>query len=182
MTAINSLTMVILYTPLAMLLPGIFGICVPWEMIALSVAISIVKTLIAGYLTRSQVIKQKGMEWFLTKLVPPLSRISIIALLVTLIVLFTFQGYLIIELSTVISMISLAILVNILVLFGVSYMAGKIMRLSYENVAPVAITVGSNHFEVAIAVAITLFGVTPDAVLATVVGFPTEVTFMLILV
>jgi len=182
MTAINSLTMVILYAPLAMLLLGISGIRVPWETIALSVAIYIVTPLIAGYLTRSQVIKRKGMEWFRTRLVPPLSKLSIIALLVTLIVLFTFQGYLIIELPAVIGIIAIGILVNILVVFGITYIVGKMMHLSYEDAAPAAIIAGSNHFEVAIAVATTLFGVTSGAALATVVGVLTEVPFMLILV
>ena len=182
MTAINSLTMVILYAPLAMLLLGISGIRVPWETIALSVAIYIGTPLLAGYLTRTRVIKRKGLEWFKTRLVPTLGKISIIALLVTLIVLFTFQGYLIIELPAIIGMISAGILVNILVVFGVTYVAGRVMKLTYEDAAPAAIIAGSNHFEVAIAVAITLFGVTSGAALATVVGVLTEVPFMLILV
>jgi len=182
MTAINSLTMVVLYAPLAMLLLGISGIRVPWETIALSVAIYICTPLVAGYLTRSQVIKRKGMEWFKTRLVPPLSKLSIIALLITLIVLFTFQGYLIIELPSIIGIISIGIFVNILVVFGVTYLVGRMMHLSYEDAAPAAIIAGSNHFEVAIAVATTLFGVTSGAALATVVGVLTEVPFMLILV
>jgi ACR3 family arsenite transporter len=182
MTAINSLTMVILYAPLAMFLLGIAGIRVPWETIALSVAIYIVTPLVAGYLTRNQVIKRKGKAWFKTRLVPVLGKISIAALLITLIVLFTFQGYMIIELPGIIGMISVGILVNILVIFGITYIVGKWMHLSYEDTAPAAIIAGSNHFEVAIAVAITLFGATSGAALATVVGVLTEVPFMLILV
>jgi len=182
MTAINSLTMVLLYAPLAVLLMGISGIRVPWETIALSVAIYILTPLIAGHLTRTQVIKRKGIDWFRTRLSPVLGKISIIALLITLIVLFTYQGYLIIELPAIIGMISLGILVNILVVFGITYFSARIMRLSYEDAAPAAIIAGSNHFEVAIAVAITLFGVSSGAALATVVGVLTEVPFMLILV
>jgi len=174
--------MVILYAPLAMFLLGISGIRVPWETIALSVAIYICTPLVAGYLTRSQVIKRKGMEWFKTRLVPPLGKLSLIALLVTLVVLFTFQGYVIIELPAIIGMISVGILVNILVVFGVTYIAGRVMHLSYEDASPAAIIAGSNHFEVAIAVATTIFGVTSGAALATVVGVLTEVPFMLILV
>ncbi len=182
MTAINSLMMVVLYAPLAMLLLGISGIRVPWQTVALSVAIYIGTPLLAGYLTRRQVIKRKGMQWFKTRLVPVLGKISIIALLITLVVLFTYQGYLIIELPAIIGMISAGILVNILVVFGVTYFAARVMHLSYEDAAPAAIIAGSNHFEVAIAVAITLFGVTSGAALATVVGVLTEVPFMLILV
>ena len=182
MTAINSLTMVVLYAPLAVLLLGISGIKVPWETIALSVAIYILTPLIAGYFTRRQVINSKGREWFETRLVPLLGRISIIALLITLVVLFTYQGYLIIELPAIIGIIAVGILVNILVVFGVTYLAGRFMKLSYEDAAPAAIIAGSNHFEVAIAVATTLFGVTSGAALATVVGVLTEVPFMLLLV
>jgi len=182
MTAINSLTMVVLYAPLAMFLLGISGIRIPWETLALSVAIYIGTPLLAGYLTRRQVIKRKGMEWFKTKLVPPLGKLSIIALLITLIVLFTFQGYLIIELPAIIGIISIGILVNILVVFGITYIAARVMKLTYEDAAPAAIIAGSNHFEVAIAVAITLFGVSSGAALATVVGVLTEVPFMLLLV
>jgi ACR3 family arsenite transporter len=182
MTGINSLTMVVLFSPLAVFLLGTSSIRVPWETIALSVAIYIVTPLVAGYLTRRQIIKRKGTEWFKAKLVPPLGRLSIIALLATLIVLFTYQGYVIIESPAIIGMISLGILTNILVVFGVTYIIGKAMRLSYKDAAPAAIIAGSNHFEVAIAVAITLFGVTSGAALATVVGVLTEVPFMLILV
>ncbi len=182
MTAINSLAMVILYAPLAVLLLGISGIRVPWETIALTVVIYIVTPLVAGFITRSQVIKRKGMEWFKTRLVPPLAKMSIIALLATLVVLFTLQGYLIIELPAIIGMIAAGILVNILVVFGISYIAGRVMNLTYEDAAPAAIIAGSNHFEVAIAVAITIFGVNSGASLATVVGLLTEVPFMLILV
>jgi len=182
MTAVNSLAMVILYAPLAVLLLGISGIRVPWDTIALSVAIYIVTPLIAGYITRRQVIRRKGLDWFKAKLVPLLGKVSIIALLVTLVILFTFQGHLIVELPAIIGMIAVGIFFNILVVFGITYVAARIMKLRYEDAAPAAIIAGSNHFEVAIAVAITLFGVTSGAVLATVVGVLTEVPFMLILV
>jgi len=182
MTAINSLAMVILYAPLAMFLLGISGIRVPWETVALSVAIYICTPLLAGYITRRQVIKRKGIEWFQARLVPSLGKTSIIALLITLVVLFSFQGYLIIELPAIIGMIAVGILVNILVVFGVTYIVGRLMNLTYEDAAPAAIIAGSNHFEVAIAVSTTLFGVTSGASLATVVGLLTEVPFMLILV
>ncbi|MFC1988618.1 ACR3 family arsenite efflux transporter [Chloroflexota bacterium] len=182
MTAINSLTMVLLYAPLAVLLMGISGIRVPWDTIALSVAIYILTPLIAGYLTRTQVIKRKGIDWFNARLSPVLGKVSITALLITLVVLFTYQGYIIVELPAIIGMIALGILVNILVVFGITYFAARVMRLGYEDAAPAAIIAGSNHFEVAIAVAITLFGVSSGAALATVVGVLTEVPFMLLLV
>jgi ACR3 family arsenite transporter len=182
MTAINSLTMVVLYAPLAMLLLGISGVRVPWDTIALSVAIYICTPLIAGYFTRRQVIRRKGINWFNTRLVPVLGRVSIIALLVTLVILFAFQGYVIIELPAIIGMISVGILANILIVFAITYAVAKLMHLGYEDAAPAAIIAGSNHFEVAIAVATTLFGLTSGAALATVVGVLTEVPFMLLIV
>ncbi len=182
MTAINSLSMVIFYAPLAVLLLGISGIRVPWDTIALSVAIYIVTPLIAGYLTRRWTIQRKGLAWFERKLEPSLGKVSVIALLITLIVLFTYQGHLIVELPAIIGMITLAILVNILMVFTITYLAARIMKLRYADAIPAAIIAGSNHFEVAIAVATTLFGVASGAALATVVGVLTEVPIMLLLV
>ena len=182
MTAINSLTMVVLYAPLAVLLLGISGISVPWDTIALSVTIYIVTPLIAGYLTRRWTIQKKGIEWFESRLEPSLGKVSVVALLITLVVLFTYQGHIIVELPAIIGMITLAILVNILVVFGITYLAARIMKMRYGDAIPAAIIAGSNHFEVAIAVATTLFGVASGAALATVVGVLTEVPIMLFLV
>ncbi|MFC1859988.1 ACR3 family arsenite efflux transporter [Chloroflexota bacterium] len=182
MTAINSLSMVVLYAPLAVLLLGISRISVPWDTIALSVAIYIVTPLIAGYFTRKWTIQKKGIEWFESKLEPSLGKVPVVALLITLVVLFTYQGHIIVELPAIIGMITLAILVNILVVFGITYLAARFLKLRYADAIPVAIIAGSNHFEVAIAVATTLFGVASGAALATVVGVLTEVPIMLLLV
>jgi len=182
MTAINSLTMVFLYAPLATLLIGISGITVPWATIAFAVLIYICAPLAAGWLTRRYAIREKGMVWFEDKLVPQLSRVSIVALLITLIVLFAYQGNAIIETPAVIGMLAVPIFVNILVIFVITYIISKIIRLRYEDAAPTAIIAGSNHFEVAIATATTLFGLNSGASLATVVGVLTEVPIMLFLV
>lgn len=182
MTAINSLSMVVLFAPLATFLLGISGISVPWKTIALAVIIYICTPLVAGWITRTLAIRSKGREWFEEKLIPPLGKTAIIALLITLIVLFTYQGEKIVRLPALIGMITAAIFVNILLIFGVSYLLAKVLRLGYQDAAPTAIIAGSNHFEVAIAVATTLFGVTSGAALATVVGVLTEVPIMLFLV
>jgi len=182
MTAINSLSMVVLYAPLAVILLGISGIVVPWDTIALAVTIYIVIPLIAGYFTRSQTIKRKGVEWLNTALAPQLGKASIIALLITLVILFSLQGYIILEQPAVIGMIATGILANIIVVFALTYLISKIIHLPYEDAAPTAIIAGSNHFEVSIAVAITLFGLASGAALATVVGVLTEVPIMLFLV
>lgn len=182
MTAINSLTMVVLYAPMAALLLGISGISVPWDTIALSVTLYIATPLIAGYLTRRWAIRNKGADWCRFTLEPRLAKVSIVALLVTLVVLFIYQGHVIVELPSAVGMITVAIVVNILVVFGLTYLAARVMRLRYADAIPAAIIAGSNHFEVAIAVATTLFGVASGAALATVVGVLTEVPIMLFLV
>jgi len=182
MTAINSLSMVVLYAPLAVFLLGISGIVVPWETIALAVTIYIVIPLIAGYFTRSQTIKRRGVEWLNLTLAPRLGKSSIVALLITLVILFSLQGYVIVEQPVLIGIIATGIFVNIIVVFALTYLISKFIRLPYEDAAPTAIIAGSNHFEVSIAVAITLFGLASGAALATVVGVLTEVPIMLFLV
>ncbi len=182
MTAVNSLSMVILYAPLAQFLLGISGITIPWAIITFSVAVYIGVPLLCGYFTRTQTIKRRGIAWFESKLIPPLRTVSIIALLITLVVLFTLQGGIITELPAVVGMIAIGIFWNILLVFALTYLVSKPIRLSYEDAAPTAIIAGSNHFEVAVAVAITVFGLSSGAVLATVVGVLTEVPFMLFLV
>lgn len=182
MTAINSLSMVLLYAPLAQFLLGISGIVIPWKTIAFSVAVYICLPLLCGYFTRNQAIKRKGIAWFESKLVPPLRTISIIALLITLVILFSLQGNIIVEIPAAVGMIAVPIFSNILFVFALTYLVSKPIRLSYEDAAPTAIIAGSNHFEVAVAVATTIFGLSSGAALATVVGVLTEVPFMLFLV
>jgi ACR3 family arsenite transporter len=182
MCAINSLSMIILYAPLAGLLLGVSGIPIPWATIALSVLIYICAPLVAGYFTRSISIKRNGLDWFNHKVVAPLKIVAVIALLTTLILIFVLQGYVIVSLPGAIGMITVGIFVNIIVVFVLTYLVAKAIGIGYEDAAPSAIIAGSNHFEVAIAVATTLFGVKSGAALATVVGVLTEVPIMLFLV
>ncbi len=182
MTAINTLSMVALYAPLAVYLLGISGLTVPWETIAFAVTIYIVIPLVVGYFTRSQALKRKGVEWFNSKLAPRLSLASVIGLLITLVVLFAGYGSIVVELPLSIGMIAVGIFVNILLVFLITYLISRVIHLPYEDAAPTAIIAGSNHFEVSIAVATTLFGLASGAALATVVGVLTEVPIMLFLV
>lgn len=182
MTAVNSLVMVAFYAPLAQFLLGISGIIVPWRTIAFSVGIYIGAPLILGYLTRRRAITRRGADWFESSLIPKLRLVSTIALLSTLVILFTLQGNVIVEMPAVVGMIAIPIFLNILLVFGIAYIMSKRMHLDYEDAAPTALIAGSNHFEVAVAIAITIFGVTSGATLATVVGVLTEVPFMLFLV
>lgn len=182
MTAINSLSMVLLYAPLAGVLLGLSGISIPWGTVAFSVAVYIGLPLVLGYFTRKLVIQRKGLAWFQDRLIPSLRSVSILALLTTLIVLFSLQGDVITQLPAAVGMISVGIFVNILFVFALTYLIARRIKLSYEDASPTAIIAGSNHFEVAVAVAVTVFGVGSGAVLATVVGILTEVPFMLLLV
>ena len=182
MCAVNSLSMVILYAPLAGLLLGVSGIPIPWATIAFSVLIYIGLPLAAGYFTRTISIKRRGLAWFNHRVVAPLKIVAVIALLATLILIFAFQGYVIVSLPGAIGMITIGIFTNIIVVFVLTYFVAKIIGIGYEDAAPSAIIAGSNHFEVAIAVATTLFGVKSGAALATVVGVLTEVPIMLFLV
>jgi len=182
MCAVNSLSMLFLYAPLARLLLGLSGIPIPWKTIAFSVMIYICIPLVAGYFTRTITLKKKGLGWFEEKLIPPLRIVAVVALLITLIVLFSLQGAIIVQLPAAIGMITAGIFLNIILVFVLTYILAKIIRIGYEDAAPTAIIAGSNHFEVAIAVATTVFGVNSGAALATVVGVLTEVPIMLFLV
>jgi len=182
MVAINSLTMLILYAPLAGFLLGVAAIPVPWQTIAFSVGIYVGLPLLAGYISRKEILKRKGHEWFENKFAPSLHIISIVALLITLVILFSLQGNVIVEQPLVIGMIAIPLLIQIFVIFILGYWLSKILKLRYEDAAPTAQIGASNHFEVAIAVAIMLFGLESGAALATVVGVLIEVPVMLTLV
>jgi ACR3 family arsenite transporter len=138
--------------------------------------------LVAGYLTRTICIKRRGLAWFNHKVVAPLKIVAVIALLATLILIFALQGYVIVSLPGTIGMITAGIFANIIIVFILTYVVAKIIGIGYEDAAPSAIIAGSNHFEVAIAVATTLFGVKSGAALATVVGVLTEVPIMIFIV
>ncbi len=182
MVAINSLTMLVLYGPLAGLLLDISAIPVPWETIAFSVSIYVGLPLLAGYLSRRKLLNSKGERWFEEKFAKHLHYVSIIALLTTLIVLFNFQGNVILNQPLIIGMIAVPLLIQIFVIFGLTYVSAKKIGLDYEDAAPSAQIGASNHFEVAIAVATVLFGLNSGAALATVVGVLIEVPVMLTLV
>jgi ACR3 family arsenite transporter len=182
MCAINSLSMLVLYAPLAGLLLGVASIPVPWLTIALSVGIYVGLPLLAGYLTRNELLKRKGRKWFKIQFAPNLHYVSITALLITLVVLFSLQGNVIIDQPFNIGMIAIPLLIQTMVIFWLTYLVAKYIHLPYEDAAPSAQIGASNHFEVAIAVAVVLFGLGSGAALATVVGVLIEVPVMLFLV
>lgn len=183
MAAVNSLTMLILYAPLGRFLLGLNAMPIPWQTILLSVAIYVGMPLVTGYLSRKWIIKSKGLEWFNRKFLHWLNPISIAALLVTLIVLFSLKGKLIIEHPLTILWIAIPLLIQTIFIFSLGYFVlARLLKLSYHDAAPSAMVGASNHFEVAIATSTMLFGLSSGAALATVVGVLIEVPLMLALV
>lgn len=182
MVAINSLTMLFLYAPLGGWLLGINKMPIPWQTIVLSVLIYVGLPLFLGYHSRKYIIKTKGMKWFEEKFLHYLTPVSIGALLVTLILLFSFKGDLIVKQPQVIFLIAVPLLLQTCLIFLIAYIMAKWLKLPYRDAAPSALIGASNHFEVAIATSAMLFGLSSGASLATVVGVLIEVPVMLMLV
>jgi len=183
MVAINSLTMLILYAPLGSFLLGVNAMPIPWQTILLSVTIYVALPLLAGYLSRRWIIKYRGLEWFNTKFLHRLTPISIVALLATLVLLFSFKGDIIMSYPLTILWIAIPLFIQTIFIFSLGYFVlARLLKLSYHDAAPSAMIGASNHFEVAIATATMLFGLSSGAALATVVGVLIEVPAMLMLV
>jgi len=182
MVAINSLTMLFLYGPLGGFLLGVGRLPVPWEALLLSIGVYVALPLFAGYLSRKLIVRTKGREWFDTKFLHLLTPITITALLATLVLLFSFKGEVILENPLTIVWIAVPLFLQTNLIFWIGYLLARRMKLSYEDAAPSAMIGASNHFEVAIATAAMLFGLSSGAALATVVGVLIEVPVMLMLV
>lgn len=182
MTAINSLTMLFLYAPFGGFLLKENKMPVPWVTIILSVSIYVGLPLIAGYFSRKYILKKKGEEWFKSKFLPHLSTVSIVALLITLVVLFSLKGDILLTQPLHVLLIAIPLFIQTCIIFAITYGLAKLIKLSYEDAAPSAMIGASNHFEVAIATSVMLFGLNSGASLATVVGVLIEVPVMLSLV
>jgi ACR3 family arsenite transporter len=182
MVAINSLTMLFLYGPLGGLLLGIGRLPVPWKALLLSIGVYVALPLVAGYISRKFLIAKKGLDWFNTKFLHLLTPVTITALLVTLILLFSFKGEVILSNPLTILWIAIPLFLQTNLIFWLAYGLARVLKLSYEDAAPSALIGASNHFEVAIATSVMLFGLSSGAALATVVGVLIEVPVMLMLV
>ena len=182
MVAINSLVMLVLYGVLSSFLLGIGKLPIPWQALLLSVTIYVALPLMTGYLSRKWLIAKKGITWFNEKFLHVLTPITISALLLTLVLLFSFKGETILENPLTILWISIPLFLHTVLIFTFGYVLAKFFKLKYEDAAPVAMIGASNHFEVAIATAVMLFGLSSGAALATVVGVLIEVPLMLLLV
>ncbi|MGB3519141.1 MAG: ACR3 family arsenite efflux transporter, partial [Elainellaceae cyanobacterium] len=182
MVAVNSLAMLFLYAPLGRWLLAANNLSVPWETIVLSVLIYVGLPLLAGAISRTWILRHKGRAWFNEVFMKYLSPISVAALLITLVLLFAFKGDLMVRNPFHILLIAVPLFIQTNFIFLITYVAAQKMGMFYEDAAPAALIGASNHFEVAIATAVTLFGLNSGAALATVVGVLIEVPVMLMLV
>ncbi len=182
MVAINSLAMLFLYAPLGRWLLAANDLTVPWQTILLSVLIYVGLPLLTGAYSRYWILKHKGEAWFRQRFLQVLSPVATVALLLTLVLLFAFKGDVIVENPLHILLIAVPLFLQTNLIFGITYVAAQKLGMTYEDAAPAALIGASNHFEVAIATAVVLFGLNSGAALATVVGVLIEVPVMLMLV
>ena len=180
--SVNDLILLVLFVPIVQLLLGITDFQVPYDVLITSVVAFVVIPLLAGYFTSTWAIKTKGKEWFSNQFLPKLKPFSMLALLSTLVLLFAFQGEQILAQPQNILLIAIPLTLQTYFIFFLSWFVGKYIKLKYTICAPAAMIGASNFFELAVAVAIALFGSNSGAALTTVVGVLIEVPIMLSLV
>ncbi|SCZ54500.1 ACR3 family arsenite efflux transporter [Thiohalomonas denitrificans] len=180
--AVNDLIMLFAFAPIVVLLLGISDIQVPWDTVALSVLLYIVIPLGAGYATRLLVIRRRGSEWFDNVFMKRIAPVTPIGLILTLVLLFAFQGEVILDNPLHIALIAVPLIIQTVLIFFIAYGWAKAWRVPHNVAAPGAMIGASNFFELAVAAAIALFGLQSGAALATVVGVLVEVPLMLALV
>jgi len=180
--ATNDLIILIAFVPIVKFLLGVSKVSVPWDTLILSVVLFVVIPLAGGILTRLFVTKKKGLEYFEKQFLPKFDGVTTVGLLLTLILLFAFQGEIIVSNPLHIILIAIPLTIQTFLIFFIAYLPCKWLKLPHDIAAPAGMIGASNFFELAVAVAIALFGTTSPAALATTVGVLTEVPVMLILV
>ena len=180
--ATNDLIILVAFVPIVALLLGVSDIFVPWNTLFLSVVLFVVIPLAAGVISRNFITKNKGLEYFEKVYIPKFSNVTIIGLLLTLIIIFSFQGQIIIDNPYNILLIAVPLIIQTFLIFFIAYLWAKAWKLPHNVAAPAGMIGASNFFELAVAVAISVFGLTSGAAVATVVGVLVEVPVMLILV
>lgn len=180
--ATNDLIILIAFTPIVAFLLGVSGVTVPWDTLLLSVVLFVVIPLAGGILTRTLMIKSKGLEYFENQFLPKFNNVTMIGLLLTLIIIFSFQGNVILKNPLHIVLIAVPLIFQTILIFFIAYLSSKWLKLPHDIAAPAGMIGASNFFELAVAIAISLFGATSPAALATIVGVLTEVPVMLLLV
>lgn len=182
MVAVNSLLMLFFYAPLGRFLLAINEMPIPWDTIILSVLVYVGLPLISGFYARKLIVGRKGQAYFDRVFLPKLTPVAIFALLATLVVLFALKGDILVSRPFDILLIAVPLFVQTLFIFAIAYVTARMLKLKYEDAAPASMIGASNHFEVAIATAVVLFGLNSGAAMATVVGVLIEVPVMLLLV
>lgn len=180
--ATNDLIILIAYTPIVAFLLGVGGVTIPWNTLILSVVLFVVIPLAGGIISRNYITKRRGLDYFENSFIPKFGNVTTIGLLLTLIIIFSFQGDVILNNPLHIVLIAIPLIIQTFLIFFIAYLASKAIKLPHEIAAPASMIGASNFFELAVAVAIALFGTQSPAALATIVGVLTEVPVMLILV
>lgn len=180
--ATNDLIILVAFVPIVKFLLGVSNIAVPWDTLFLSVVLFVVIPLTGGMLTRSLVIKKKGADYFHNTFIKKFDGVTMIGLLLTLVLVFAFQGETILRNPLHIILIAVPLILQTFLIFFVAYFAARLLKLPFSISAPAGMIGASNFFELSVAVAIALFGTSSAAALATTVGVLTEVPVMLILV
>lgn len=180
--ATNDLIILIAFTPIVAFLLGVGGVTIPWDTLVLSVVLFVVIPLAGGIITRNYITKRRGLDYFENSFIPKFGNVTTIGLLLTLIIIFSFQGDVILNNPLHIVLIAIPLIIQTFLIFFIAYLASKAIKLPHEIAAPAGMIGASNFFELAVAVAIALFGTQSPAALATIVGVLTEVPVMLILV
>ena len=180
--AINDIIILVAFTPIVIFLLGISGVTIPYSTLLLSVFLFVVIPFLAGYLTRKNIIKNKGEEYLENTFLPKFKHITIIGLLLTLIIIFSFQGDIILNTPFHILLIAIPLIIQTFFIFFIAYFWAKLWKVPHDIASPAGMIGASNFFELAVAVAISLFGLHSGATLVTVVGVLVEVPVMLTLV
>ncbi|HPR24008.1 MAG TPA: ACR3 family arsenite efflux transporter [Bacillota bacterium] len=180
--ATNDLIILAAFTPIVAFLLGVGGVSIPWDTLFLSVVLFVVIPLTGGVMTRNHITKSRGTAYFNDTFIPKFGNVTIIGLLMTLVIIFSFQGDIILENPLHILLIAVPLTIQTFLIFFITYLSSKAFKLPHDIAAPASMIGASNFFELAVAVAISLFGTQSPAALATIVGVLTEVPVMLILV
>lgn len=180
--ATNDLIILVAFVPIVKFLLGVSDLSVPWNTLILSVILFVVIPLTGGILTRVLVTKSKGLDYFENTFLGKFDNATSVGLLLTLVLLFSFQGDVIINNPLHILLIAVPLTLQTFLIFFVAYFVSRALKLPHNIAAPAGMIGASNFFELSVAVAIALFGTSSPAALATVVGVLTEVPVMLILV
>lgn len=180
--ATNDLIILVAFTPIVAFLLGVGGVQIPWDTLILSVILFVVVPLAGGVLTRTLISKKKGADYFQNTFIPKFSNITVVGLLLTLVIIFSFQGKVILENPLHIVLIAVPLILQTVLIFAIAYIACKMLKLHHDIAAPAGMIGASNFFELSVAVAIALFGTGSPVALATIVGVLVEVPVMLMLV